>query len=390
MKGTISKRTGPQGIAYRVRVDLGDDPATGQRHRRSGTFRTRKEAEAAMAQWIADVERGTTIEPTRLTVAEYLARWLDALEGVEPATHERYEALSRLHVAPTLGGRLLAKLTPLDVQQLYAACKAKGLSPTTISLLHNMLHHALKQAVEWDLIVRNVAERVAAPRPKAPEPAVWSAEQVARFLAVADAEPDAALWWVAVTSGMRRSELLGLQWRDVDLKRGVLNVQHARKRGADNRWETGAPKTRKGRRQIALPPSAVAALQAHRTAQLKRRLALGSAYADEDYVFAGTFGRPLHPRSLQYRYERLVKKAGLPYIKRHGLRHTNATVSRAAGEHPKIVQERLGHSSISMTLDRYSHVTPSMQQEAAARLEAVLQTARDRLAGTPTADAEQV
>src|SRR4051812_47923589 len=272
-----------------------------------------------MAQWIADIERGTALDPTRLSVGDYLAQWLDALEGVGAPTRRRYADLVRLHIAPALGARLLAKLTPLDVQQLYADRKAAGLSPTTINLLHNCLHRALKQAVEWDLIVRNVTERVQAPRPKAPEPQTWDAEQVARFLAAAGTTNDAALWWVALTSGMRRSELLGLQWADVDVTQGVLNVSHARKRGKDNRWETGAPKTRKGRRQIALPSSAVEALRAHRTRQLEHRLAVGSYYQDEGYVFTSAEGRPLHPNSLQARFQSLVKHAELPRIKLHGL-----------------------------------------------------------------------
>jgi integrase len=386
VKGTITKRAGARGVAYRVRVDLDPDPLTGERRRRSGTFRTRKEAESQMAQWIADGERGMAIAPSRLTVGEYLQRWLDALEGVEPPTRRRYADLVRLHIAPQLGGRLLAKLTPLDVQALYADRKAAALSPTTINLLHNVLHRALKQAVEWDLIARNVTERVKAPRPKASEPVTWDAGQAVRFLAIAERTPDAALWWVALTTGMRRSELLGLQWSDVDLQRGTLNIHQARKRGEGNRWETGAPKTRKGRRQIVLPPSAIEALRAHRTRQLEQRLALGAAYQDQNYVFAGALGQPVHPNSLQSCFERLVKAAGLPRIKLHGLRHTNATVSLASGEHPKIVQERLGHSTISMTLDRYSHVTQSMQQEAAGRLETLLQTTREQLQA-PTAQA---
>ena len=179
----------------------------------------------------------------------------------------------------------------------------------------------------------------------------------------------------ALATGMRCSELLGLPWRDVDLQRGILSVQHARKRGEGNRWETGAPKTRKGRRQIVLPPSAVGALRAHRTGQLEQRLALVAAYQDQGFVFAGDLGQPMHPNTLQARFEQMVRDAGVPRIKLHGLRHTNATVSLPNGEHPKIVQERLGHSTISMTLDRYSHVTESMQRDAAARFDAILEAA---------------
>jgi integrase len=375
MQGSIQKRVGKRGVTWTAVVDLPPDPLTGKRRQKRLAATTKQEIERLVAEHIQRVTSGSYADAGKLTLRAYLARWLAALEGVSPATRRRYADLVRLHVVPVLGARLLVKLTPLDVQALYADRKASGLSPTSINLLHNMLHRALKQAVDWDLLPRNPTERVKAPRPAAPEPATWDATQVARFLAAADQTDDAALWRVALCTGMRRSELLGLAWADVDLERGVLNVRHARKRGEENRWETGAPKTRKGRRQIALPPSAVDALRQHRKAQLEYRLLLGGAYRDQGYVFAGDQGQPLHPNGLDHRFRRLVADAGLPWIKLHGLRHTNATVSLAAGEHPKIVQERLGHSTISMTLDRYSHVTESMQWEAAQRLDALLKTA---------------
>jgi integrase len=355
------------------------DPVTGKRRQKRLGARTKQEIEQLVAQHVQAVTTGTYVDATKLTLGAYLAQWLSTLEGVGPATRRRYADLVRLHVVPVLGSRPLAKLTPLDVQALYANRKAAGLSSTSVNLLHNMLHRALQQAVHWDLLVRNPTERVLAPRPTATEPATWTTAEVARFLAAADATDDAAMWRVAICTGMRRSELLGLQWADVDLERGVLNIQHARKRGEGNRWETGAPKTRKGRRQIALPPSAVEALRQHRRRQVEYRLQLGSAYQDNGCVFAGDQGQPMHPNVIAKRFERLSTAAGVPRIKLHGMRHTNATVSLAAGEHPKIVQERLGHSTISMTLDRYSHVTASMQQEAAQRLDALLSAAADQL-----------
>jgi integrase len=376
MQGSIQKRIGKRGVTWTVVADMPPDPVTGRRRQKRISAPTKKEIEQLVAQHIQSVNTGTYVDASKLTLGDYLTQWLGALEGVGPATRRRYADLVRLHVVPVLGSRLLVKVTPLDVQALYSDRKAAGLSPTTTNLLHNMLHRALKQAVDWDMLLRNPTERVTAPRPAAPEPATWDAGQVARFLAAADATDDGALWRVAICTGMRRSELLGLQWADVDLERGVLNVRHARKRGEGNRWETGAPKTRKGRRQIALPPSAVEALRQHRRRQVEYRLQLGTAYHDQGYVFAGDEGQPMHPNVIAKRFARLVAVTSLPAIKLHGLRHTNATVSLAAGEHPKIVQERLGHSTISMTLDRYSHVTESMQREAAARLDALLSAAQ--------------
>ena len=372
MQGSIQKRVGKRGVTWTAVVDLPPDPLTGKRRQKRLSAPTKREIEQRVAEHIQAVARGAAADPGKLTVAQFVARWLDSLDGVAPATRRRYADLLRLHALPQLGSRPLGQLSPLDLQQLYADRKAAGLSPTTLALLHNVLHRALQQAVRWDLLARNPAERVQAPRPRAPEPRVWDAAQLARFLAAADQTPDAALWWLACTTGMRRSELLGLHWADVDLDRGTLSVHHARKRGAGGRWELGAPKTRKGRRQLALSPRVVAALRQHRARQRALRLAYGAAYQDSGYVFTTDDGRPLHPNTLQARYRRLIAAAGLPYLPLHGLRHSYATVALASGEHPKIVQERLGHSTISMTLDRYSHVTASMQREAAARFEAVL------------------
>jgi integrase len=388
VQGSIQKRVGKRGVTWTAVVDMPPDPVTGKRRQRRLSASKKADLEQIIAQHIQSLATGTVIEAGKLTLGDYLTQWLTAHEGVGPATRRRYADLARLHVVPVLGSRLLSKLTPLDIQTLYTNRKAAGLSPTTINLLHTMLHRALKQAVHWDILSRNPAERVTAPRPAASDPATWTAVQVARFLAAADVTADAALWRVAICTGMRRSELLGLQWSDVDLERGVLNVRHARKRGEGNRWETGAPKTKKGRRQIALPPSAVDALRHHRRRQVEYRLQIGAIYQDQDFVFAGEMGQPLHPNTIDARFKRLTRAAGVPPIKLHGLRHTNATVSLAAGEHPKIVQERLGHSTITMTLDRYSHVTESMQREAATRLDALLSAAADELEPPETASGD--
>jgi integrase len=176
---------------------------------------------------------------------------------------------------------------------------------------------------------------------------------------------------------MRRGEILGLRWADVDLEARALSVRRTLSRGSTSRLEAGEPKTAAGRRRVSLSPSVVESLRRHRVRQVAQRLATGSAYRDQDLVFATEVGGVIHPNSLARRYAQLIERAAVPKIRLHDLRHTNATVDLAAGTHPKVVQERLGHASISETLDRYSHVTRDMQREAADRLDAAIEAARD-------------
>jgi len=274
---------------------------------------------------------------------------------------------------PIIGRVHLAKLSPLDVQRLYADRLAAGLSPTTVNLIHCVLHRALKQAVRWGLLTRNVTEAVDPPREATPEYSTWNKEQAAAFLAVADQHEWAALWRLALLTGMRRGEMLGLQWGDVDLAKRTISVQRTQSRASHGGFEFGQPKTKHGRRQIALPQSVVGSLKAHRLKQVEARLKVGEAYTDLGMVFADVLGRPLHPNTVSYQFHSLVRKARLPRLRIHDLRHTSETLMLANNVHPKIVSERLGHANIGITLDRYSHVTAQMQQEAAAQLEALLE-----------------
>jgi integrase len=266
----------------------------------------------------------------------------------------------------------LTKLSPLDLQRLYTDRLVAGLSSTTVHLLHVVLHRMLKQAVRWGMVPRNVTEMVDPPRRTFPEITTWSSDQVARFLEAGDQHYLGALWRLALLTGMRRGELLGLKWDDIDLDRGTLAVRRTLSRGNGGTWQLTEPKTASGRRQIALPESCVAALRKHRLRQLEQRMALGPAWEDHGFVFTGRAGAPLHVNSMTVHFKKLITDAQVPTIRFHDLRHTCATLLLAEGVHPKIVQERLGHSDISMALNRYSHVTPSMQRQAADTLDTAL------------------
>jgi integrase len=377
VKGSIQKRTTKRGdVSYLVRVELPADPTTNQRRQRAKAFPTKKAAETELAKWITEVERGTAVDVSRLTLAEYLTNWLDGLgQSVRPQTRRRYTDLMRQHVATRLGSVLLAKLAAPDVRQLYSDLLGAGLSNMTVRMVHMVLHRALKQAVQDDLIGRNVTEAVKAPRRTTPEYTAWTAEQAARFLLAADHSDEPALWRLALLTGMRRGELLGIKWEDIDFDRGTLAVQRSRSRSASGGWTIGAPKTASGRRSVALPPTVVEVLRRQRTRQREQRLAAGAAYTDQGFVFTTPLGAPLHINAVAARFDKVARQAGVPRIRFHDLRHTAATLMLANGEHPKKVQAQLGHANISITLDRYSHVTEGMQRDAADRLEELIQKA---------------
>jgi integrase len=358
-------------------VDLPPDPVTGTRRRKRITARTKREVETQVAELIHKAETGFTAAG-KLTVREFFDRWLEsAAPTLRPATARRYRDVARLHIVGVIGNLRLAKLTPGDVQRLYADRLAAGLSPTSVHHIHAILHRALDQAVRWGLLMRNVTDAVDPPRRSSPEMRAWDARQVAAVMAAGASDDLEALWRLAVFSGMRRGEILGLRWADVDLEGGELAVRRTLSRGATSRLEVGEPKTAAGRRRVSLSPSVVESLRRHRVRQLAQRLAAGPAYVDHDLVFATESGSVIHPNALSLRFRKLIARAGVPAIRFHDLRHTNATIDLATGTHPKVVQERLGHASISETLDRYSHLTPNMQREAADRLDAAVENAAD-------------
>jgi len=307
------------------------------------------------------------------TVEQYLKSWLNITkQSVRERTWVRYEQFVRLHAIPKLGSKKLAALKPDHLQGLYADCLAAGLSPTTVHHLHAMLHRALRQGVRWNKVQRNVADLVDPPRPAHHEITTLSIEQVSRLLKTAEGDRLEALYVAAVMTGMRQGELLGLHWRDVDLERGAIQI-----RGTMSAMTTGLrfaeTKTRGSRRQVLIGQRAVDALRRHRAAQAQERLRLGTAWEDNDLVFANQVGKPIPASNLLKRsFEPLLKRAGLPRIRFHDLRHTAATLLLEQDVNAKVVQEMLGHTRISTTLDLYSHVTPTMQRQAADAFDSLL------------------
>ncbi len=332
-----------------------------------------------MAQWLVEIERGTAVTDSKVTVAEYLEHWLasSARHRVRQTTLESYQKLTRSYILPMLGATRLQKLTPTQVQAFYAEQLTNnrpgrtkgGLSPRTVRYLHAILHRALKEAVALGLVVRNVTDAVAPPKAARRAVQSWDVADVRRFLeAAANDHRYSPIWLVALHTGMRRGELLGLRWQDVDLDASVLRVRQALsvvKGDGGHELIFGEPKSRSGRRTIALDTTCVTALQAHRIRQRERRLAHGPTWREGDLVFTNEHGGPIEPMNLYHRFVALMAQAAVPRIPLHGLRHTHATLLMKHGVSPKIAAERLGHADITLTLSTYSHVLPQMQQQAA-------------------------
>ena len=371
MQGSVRKITGKTGVTWSGLIELPRDPRTGARRQKRFSAKTKRECEELLRILVGKLDQPESIEAENLTLAVFAEQFLSAAAPpLRPASYRCYADLLQNHIIPMLGRTRLQKLTPFDLQRLYADRLAYGLSPTSVHHVHVMVYRVLKQAYRWGMVTRNVAEMVDAPRRTFPDVVTWNMGQVSTFFAVTDEHYLAALWRLALLTGMRRGELLGLTWEDIDLERGMLAVRRTMSRGSGGNWVLGQPKTASGWRAIALPESCVASLRKHRAKQNEQRLRLGELWVDSGFVFTGQQGQSLHVNVLVVQFKRLIQKAGLPDLRFHDLWHTSATLLLAQGVHPKIVQERLGHADIAMTLNRYSHVTPDMQRSAADTLDA--------------------
>ncbi len=307
-----------------------------------------------------EFDEGVTGEP--ITLGDFMKRWLDdsVRSSVRRSTWDRYERITRVHITPELGRTKVKNLKPLQVQSLYSKkLLDQGLSPRSVQYIHRTLSKALREAVGWGYVARNVCDSVTPPKPKTKEFTPLSPDQVGILLAATDNLRDRALILMAVTTGMRQGELLGLRWGDIDLKEKVVRVRRSLSITTEG-VSFVPPKSAKGKRSIGLTTSTVTVLEAHR----------GEEDDDEALVFGTRCGTPWAPQNLVRRsFKPLLKRAGLPDIRFHDLRHTCATLLFSRNVHPKVVQEMLGHSTISLTLDTYSHYVPSLGEKATLAME---------------------
>jgi len=418
-EGSIVRRADGRRMA---RVDLGWQD--GKRHSKALYGRTRRAVADALRDALKAAQDGTLVADERQTIAEFLTRWLQdvARTRVRPRTYAGYEATIDRHINPHIGQVRLTKLTPQHLQALLATLETNGVSVGRRRYARVVLRMALNTAFRWRLVTMNAATMIDAPRTTSREIRPLTPDQAKTLLSAAHEHPLEAFVTVALGCGLRLGEALGLQWPDVDLDAGTMQVRRAVQRfGGDSAVrrpllverkrlraalkatlqqsdaveararlieelqkvraalakvkttvQTTEPKSARSRRTIALPAIAVTALRAHRVRHLESRLAAGGRWQDHGFVFTSAVGTPLDPRNVTRQFKALLRAANLPNIRLHDLRHSCATLLLAQGVNPRVVMETLGHSQVSLTLNTYSHVLPALQEDAASKMNAML------------------
>ena len=384
MRGHIVKRSNN---SWSIVIYTGRDPQTGKKKYQWHSIKgTKKQAEKELASLINRLETGNYIKPTKMTIALFLEQWLKdyALTNTAPRTYERYSEIVRTHLIPSLGRITLTQLKPEHLQNYYSQELTSGrlngkggLSAQTVKHHHRVLAEALKHAVKWGLVTRNVSDAVDPPRPVKKEMATVQAEDIAPLLGEArkmensSSVPYYALFYTALHTGMRRGELLALRWCDVDLELMTISVHRSLQVLKDSTKIIREPKTPKAKRLIAMTPSLALQLREHKESQSALRLLNNSPIQPDDLIFSDLDGQPINPNTVTPAFNKIAKRVGLK-LRLHDLRHTHATLMLKSGVHPKIVSERLGHATVAFTLDAYSHVVPGLQEAAAKAFDQVL------------------
>lgn len=393
-EGTISKRKKDgKVVGWKGSVTVGTNP-DGSLDRRWVSGKTQDEVREKIRALQSDLHRGLVADTEGLTLSSFMDRWLDHKErsGVKPNTLESYRYTTRRNINPNLGKIKLEKLRPLDVEHLLTTLTKAGKSAANVSYTLRVLKMALRQGVRWQMLPRNVADAVSAPKVERREMQVWTPEQVATFLGHTEPHRLHAAFYLALMTGMRRGEVMGLRWHDIDLDNARLTIRHnlveVQGQGVPGKLHNGkptetsrramlsTPKTKASRRSIRLSPGTVSKLKEHQARQEQERRDAGEAWLDEGWVFASPLGGMTTPDYLTHLYDRLVKEAGVPRIRFHDLRHTAASLMIRQGVIPKAVSERLGHTDVSFTLRTYTHLYDDQRDEAAFDLIDLFPTAQ--------------
>lgn len=379
--------------SWEIRYALGTDAATGKRRIATATVRgNRRDAEKELRRLLHTIDQNEHVDATRITVSQWLGSWLAAVKPeVSPKSHERYDDIVAGFLIPELGNLSLAKLSPAHIQVAYTKWQTEGRrdgktggpSPRSRRHIHRILKSALGRAVEQQVIARNPADAFKKRLPKVErrEMVTLDAEQSACLLSAIRHTRVYGPTMLALSTGMRRGEILAVRWKNIDLDRGMVRVVESLEQTKALGLRFKAPKTEKAR-AIALPRFATDELRRMKREQAEELLRLGVRQSGQTLAFARADGEPLQPRSLTHEFAYLVRRVkDVPRVRFHDLRHSHATQLLLAGVHPKIAQERLGHSTITTTLDLYSHVSENMQADAAALLDASLGGAITRING---------
>lgn len=382
MQGHIHKRVhrtadGREKTTWYVVINLGRDAKGRRRQKWHGGYRTRREAEAARAKLVNEVNTGIYAEPNKTTLRDWAeGGWLPTMKSqVKPTTWAGYDRMLRLHVLPILGDKPLHKLTPVLLNNLYAELmdsgykkesRGGGLHSKTVRHIHSTLHKVLGDAIDAGLLTNNPADRAKPPRPRATastELRFWDATQLAEFLKRVEGDRLQAAWHLLAMTGMRRGEVLGIRWQDLDLDSGRLAVRHTIT-AVGYEVQESTPKSHQAR-TIDLDPGTIKQLKDHLERQPDEKAAWGPGYQDSGLVFRREDGSPVHPQLFSQQFERIVRNSHLPKIRLHDVRHTHATIALRAGVPVKVISERLGHEDPAFTMKQYAHVIPGMQAEAA-------------------------
>ena len=375
MKGSIRQRS--KG-SWEITINVGVDPTTGRRLRHFESIRgSKSQAQRRLHELLYSLEQGAFVKPKRITLAEWLNDWLNGYVKTSCSTRtlDGYRTIVRNHLVPNLGMLPLSQIQPQHIQQAYAqlleGADGKRLSPQTVLHIHRALFGALNYAVRQGLLIRNPAQLVDPPPAKKRKMKTLMPQEVSRLLDIAEETRYYPIIYTAVKTGLRQAEMLGLPWRDLDLDLASLSVTQVlyKRRGV---CEFKEPKTEHSRRRINLSPSLALFLREYRAQTEEQRLLLGKPLSDDDLVFGNVDGTPMDPGTLTHNFARIARRAGVPGIRFHDLRHTFASLMLLAGVHVKVVSEMLGHSSVAFTLDVYSHVIPGLQEAAGKRLDEVL------------------
>ena len=383
-RGRIEKVEGKRGNYYKIIVEMGKDPVSGERRRKTENIKGKKEAEKRLAELIRAVDTGMLTDPKKMTVAQYLDYWMVTYckMNLAPSTFSSYSQIVKNHLKPALGRLAIDKLLPTNIQSYYSEAlkggrkgnhgeKGPGLSPTTVLYHHRVLREALQHAVRRQLIARNPADAVMPPKKVRPEMTVFTEDEIAKLLDKLRLTYLYMPTYLAVATGMRAGEILGLSWADVDLpdreeeEGGAITVRRSLnhfKKGQEPVF--GEPKTAGSKRRVELFPQAVRELRRYKKEQNEQRLAAGEVWQNYNLVCCYANGAPINPASFARAFRGRTRELNI-VGRFHDLRHSHATFLLKHGIHPKVVAERLGHTQIGITMDIYSHVLPSMQKQAA-------------------------
>jgi len=345
-------------------IEMGKDIRGKRKQKKKRGFKTKKEAKAALTKTLHEMNTGSYIEPSTQKFGEFLLGWLEIKKTtVAESSYTTYYYNLKSHILPELENIALGNLKPIHIQQFYTKLlNEKKLNHNTVRKIHTMLVNALEHAVKLEMIVRNVASLVDPPKETKSEMEVWDVDEVKQFLNAAKDSPFYMVYLIAINTGMRQGEILGLPWENVNIEEESIHVKQTLSSGKKLKSTT---KTAAGLRTVAIPDELVRELKRHKLEQKKHRLQMGELYTDYNLVNASEVGTPINPSNLRRDFNIYIKKAGVKKIRFHDLRHTHATLLLKQGVHPKIVSERLGHADTRMTLDRYSHLLPNMQRETA-------------------------